>query len=641
MRLLQRGVVLGLLVLLIAGCGGLSSEPSIVGVLPTSAPTAVRTISLPQSAPDLALGAQLFTANCTRCHGTSGKGDGELVQSGQVPAPIDFTDAQTPHDGAPIDWYEIVTNGRLDQFMPPWADSLSEAERWAVTMYVYTLPNTPERIAAGQVVWADNCAECHGEAGEGTDKGAPLPNLLQISDADALAALTSGIPDKMPSFADTLSDADRAAALAYARTLNLSAAPVEVAQAPAEPVATGEVSAAEPTQAAVVPPVSTQEVGAETSVMGVITGTITNQTAGGSVPSDLSLTLHVISNADTLTEQATFTGTASADGTYRFEDVPISTGWQYVVTTSYEQAVFNSDVVSADGSSSELDIPLTIYEVTNDPADIHVDGMLMMVQPNTAPNTIDVVQIVSFTNASDRVYVRDVSGTPASVSVQLPVGATYQDFSGGSYLVDGAEVTDTQPVLPGSPHVMHLAFTLPYNGQVSISQPLEYALDGQVEVMIGDNTMSVSGDGISTLGTRQLGNSTYVSYGGQFSQAAGTSINYSVNGSGAAQATGTAAPGGVSTIAYILIGAGLLAIGAAFGFFMRERTSPAPAVASSPASAAVPDDDPTASALVKQIADLDVRYQEGKISKARYQQQRSALKKRLVAVMKDDADDAE
>lgn len=633
-RQLQRFVGLALLALIVAGCGGLSSEPSIVGAIPTSAPTAVRTISLPQSAPDLALGAQVFAENCTRCHGEAGRGDGELVQSGQVPPPIDFTDATVPHAGAPIDWYEVVTNGRLDQLMPPWGDSLSEAERWAVTMYVYTLANTPEQIDAGQVIWAANCAECHGEAGEGTDKAAPLPNLLQVSDIEALATLSEGIADdKMPSFADTLSPDQQAAVLAYARTLSLSAAPVEVAQA-----ATGQ--AIEPT---VAPPVATEDVSEAASVMGVVSGAVINQTAGGSVPSDLALTLHVISGTDTPTEEATLAGTVDADGSYRFEEVPISTGWQYVVTTTYQQAVFNSDIVSGDPVTPQLDIPLTIYEVTDDSAAIQVDGILMMVQQNAQPGALEVVEIVSFSNTSDRIFRQQVDGVPASVTMLLPAGAVYQDFSGGSYLIspDGTEISDTQPVFPGEAHVMHIAFTVPYDGQATVDQPITYALEGQVEVMVGSEGMSVSGDGIATLGTRQLGDSTYVSYGGAFSRAAGASLRYDVTGTAATQTTGTGAPnGGVSTLAYVLIGAGLLAIGAAFGFFMRERTSPA-AAASVPSSSPPPENNPAASTLIKQIADLDVRYQDGKLSKARYQQQRSALKQKLVAVMKDQAADAD
>ncbi len=137
--------------------------------------------------------------------------------------------------------------------------------------------------------------------------------------------------------------------------------------------------------------------------------------------------------------------------------------------------------------------------------------------------------------------------------------------------------------------------------------------------------MTVSGDGFSELGTRQLGTNNFVSYGGTFDLAAGEMLHYAIGGAAAAQTTTATAPvGGVSTIAYVLIGVGLLAIGAAFGFFMRERTG---------GSKTETPNTLDASGLIKQIAELDVRYHEGKVAEASYQQQRNALKERLKAQM--------
>ncbi len=79
----------------------------------------------------------------------------------------------------------------------------------------------------------------------------------------------------------------------------------------------------------------------------------------------------------------------------------------------------------------------------------------------------------------------------------------------------------------------------------------------------------------------------------------------------------------------MLIGVGLLAIGAAFGFFMRERTGGSSRETPEPLDA---------NALIKQIAELDVRYHEGKVAEASYQQQRSALKARLLVQMKNQAE---
>ncbi len=534
LKLLQRGYALAVFVLITAGCSGLAGEPSIVSTVPP--PTAPQPIALPQTAPDLALGAQIYAQNCTRCHGVSGKGDGELVQSGQVAGVPDFTDPKTIQGATPADWYEIVTNGRLDKLMPPWGDKLSDDQRWSVTNYVYSL----------------------------------------------------------------------------------SAGGVAVAQAVSPPVATPEVAQA--TEAAVLPRQGTPEASAGTTV--AVTGVVANQTAGGSLPANLALILHAIS-ADGQSAH-TFDASASADGGYRFENVPFEVGGQYVITASYEGAAFSSELITATSTDALQNIPLNIYEVTNDPSAVAVNGLLSMLQTK-ADNSLEVVQIFDFANTSDHAYLKQSDGSAFSSSVRLPTGAAYEDFSGGSYQIsaDGTQILDTQPVLPGASHVMHVAFVVPYSGSTDISQPLDFPLNGQLEVMTTGG-MSVSGDGVTRLGTRQLGDRTFVSYGGQFTQQAGESLRYSVSGSDVVQGTtsGTTSSG-VGVIAYLLIGAGLLAIGAAFGFFMRERKETN--VILSP------------NMLMKQIADLDMRHENGEIDESSYQKQRSVLKARLVALMKEQA----
>lgn len=618
------------LTLLAAGCSGLAGEPAIVGTIPATATTVARPVSLPQTPPDLALGASVFAANCTRCHGVGGQGNGELVKSGQVPALMDFTDPQTAQDAAPIDWYQVVTNGRLEKLMPPWADKLSDAERWSVTMYLYTLPTTDAQIAAGQTIWVDKCAECHGEHGEGTVKGAPLPDMLKISTNEALTTVADGIQDKMPPMAADLTLEQRVAVVAYARTLRLAGQAVAVAQVPTAaaaaaatavpvtpPLATQEVNA----------PLATQEVGSAAAVTGTVSGKITNSTVGGMVPADLAINLHVLS-ADNQSSAQTFTGTASADGSYSFADVPFTSGAQYVVTTAYEGAVYQSEVVTGDPATPQLDLPLTIYEVASDPLSITVNGLLLMIQQDTQPGQLSVVEIISFSNASDHAFLRQDGNAATSVSVKLPAGAVYQDFSGGAYQVstDGSEVADTQAVLPGDAHVMHLVYTLPDSGTATVAQALNYPLNGQLEIMVPSDTLTVSGTDIGTLGTRQMGDRTFTSYGGSYNFAAGASFQFQVNG--AASSTTAAVPvGGVSAAAYALIALGLLAIGAAFGFFLRERTGSSEANTKAKANK-----------LIKQIADLDVRYERRKISVNHYNEKRRALKAELTALLKAQAE---
>ncbi|MBZ0288717.1 MAG: c-type cytochrome, partial [Anaerolineae bacterium] len=250
-RYFQRWFYVGLVALLTNACAGLAGEPAIVATLPPAPTTAALPVSLPAAAPDLVLGAQAYMENCTRCHGLEGRGDGEFVQSGRITQIIDFTDPQTTLEKTPAEYYEIITNGRLETLMPPWANSLNESQRWAAALYTYMLPYTPEVLTLGQALWEANCAECHGAQGEGTAEGAPLPGLLETTNAEILLTLVDGIPDKMPAF-DTLSADERQAVTAYARSLSLAnvAAAREVAFVPTPTAETGAVPAPEATDEA-------------------------------------------------------------------------------------------------------------------------------------------------------------------------------------------------------------------------------------------------------------------------------------------------------------------------------------------------------------------------------------------------------
>lgn len=137
--------------------------------------------------------------------------------------------------------------------------------------------------------------------------------------------------------------------------------------------------------------------------------------------------------------------------------------------------------------------------------------------------------------------------------------------------------------------------------------------------------LSITGDQFASLGSSQLGSQTYQSFGGDFTRAAGESLRYDLSGSLATTTTSTTAVGNsniISPLAYILIAIGLVAIGTAIGFFMRERTDHR----SNPQS--------QVNDLMKQIADLDVRHNEGKISETQYLKQRTTLKSQLVGLMK-------
>jgi cytochrome c oxidase cbb3-type subunit I/II len=112
----------------------------------------------PKATPELvARGKDLYVkAKCFQCHGDGGKGDGvsaaELKDQAGFPIrPADFTRGQFKGGSNVRDIYRTMSLGLDGTPMPSFADSMSDAERWAISYYVLSLsawmdPLTGKRI---------------------------------------------------------------------------------------------------------------------------------------------------------------------------------------------------------------------------------------------------------------------------------------------------------------------------------------------------------------------------------------------------------------------------------------------------------------------------------------------------------------
>ncbi|MBE0690125.1 MAG: c-type cytochrome, partial [Anaerolineae bacterium] len=465
-----------LLVPIIGACTGIGGNPNVVGTLPPSSP-APEERGYPETQPDLALGAQIYAARCVDCHGLTGEGDGELVRTGQLANdPGNFRDPASVGAQRPSESYATITNGRIDRLMPPWRDELNEAERWAVALYTYTLHYTPEQIARGRDLYVENCAECHGAAGYGdgeraTEFGGFAPDLTNLetmtsfSDDDLFVIISEGQGTDMVGLADILADDQRRDVAAYVRTFML-----------ANSDAIGEQ----------VPPqlAETAEPGALTT--GLIRGQVANGSAGGIVPADLSLTL-VYFGEDL--QQTSIETTADSGGNYQFADVPISADLRYAVAVNYRERTFVSDIVAGTSQAATHDIPVTIYELTEDPGVITIDHMVAQV--NAVGDSLEITQVFTLRNKSDRAYTTSQAtshGRTLSVVISLPPGSVIWGFPDNAdryvAIQEQFAVADTLPVLPGEDHVVAVVYIIPYENGAIIEQPLNYAFAGVARVLL-------------------------------------------------------------------------------------------------------------------------------------------------------------
>ena len=117
-------IILSLLILLLSACTFSLAEdikpPAGSEMLPS--PGALEEAAgapvFPIVPPDPDLGASIFAEKCAPCHGVKGMGDGPSAADLSVPVAA-LGDPQLARSRTPADWFNIVTNGNLERFMPP------------------------------------------------------------------------------------------------------------------------------------------------------------------------------------------------------------------------------------------------------------------------------------------------------------------------------------------------------------------------------------------------------------------------------------------------------------------------------------------------------------------------------------------
>lgn len=630
-----RSIGFAALLLLLAGCGGLSSEPAIVrtAALPTITPTPPPDIGHPTQRINLARGAEIFNGaqGCQNCHGTGGQGNGAVAANFTCKIP-NATDPAAARDMSVAAWFAITTNGNGGEttcLMPPWKGRLNEQQRWDVTSYLYSLHYTPTMLDAGAKVWAQNCTACHGEQGAGDgpkakDSSRPVPNfadpsyLISHSDTDLYNSVTHGIGAIMPAFDKTLSDDERWSVVAYARSFAWEG--VDEARA--------LVTATAPT-APTTPPVG---ILAPESPTFTVSGKVTNGTPDGKVPGDLALTLRILDvSAGTPRELGNFKTTISGD-TFTFKDVPRQIGQVYVVTTQYGGIQqITPPLKLAAGTGPTLNLPLTIYEVSSDPNLIQIDVQQIFVEfPSSASAVIQ--QGMSFHNTGQRIYLSDQTLNGSRVSLQQPLPNDAQQISVDPNTQDQFTLSSTppviqsiQPVVPGESRTLQFQYTLPFAGQVSVTQPSLYTVQSliiyteeQSGYVIADKDYTPSKS--ITLKDNNNQDVVYRAYALSSPLPAGLPLKFTA--ASQAKLLSDDAVLRRNTLAVVLTLA--LIVFALIGFAVwrlnrGDRPTPFGADATE--------------RLIQQIAELDDRFEAGKVPQPDYEAQRAKLKGQLTQLM--------
>jgi mono/diheme cytochrome c family protein len=604
--------VLIILAIFIAGCslaGDVTPPPELAAMqatqpsleATTQSPATVPQSSekptvLPSTAPDLKSGETIYARECAACHGPTGLGDGELAANLEVP-PSPLGDPDFARPAVPAVWYDVVTQGRMDRFMPPFA-SLDAAERWDVVSYALSLSVAPEDIALGESLFASLCSNCHGTVGTG---GAEAPDLTDLSflaehsAEDIYDTLTNGT-DGMASFNETLNEEERWSLAAFVRTLSYASEPV------------GEVTAAALSEAV---------------QRGTIRGVVVNGTPGGSVPAGEEITLVGIDGIEVVMSEQGFLNEA---GEVTYEEVEFVAERIYGVFVEYQGVQYFSEGVQASEGEIDLILPVTIYEATGDSSQVRVERLHILFDP-AVEDQVEVTQVWVLSNRGDKTFVS--AEVTDVIEIHLPQGfenLTFfsDDTAQGRFVVTELGFVDRGPIRPTEATELVFGFSLPYERRMAFKQTMALPVDA-ITLLMPEHGPAVQGEGLSDEGVRDMGGVPMRTYALGFLSSGDTlALNLSAN-----PLSGVSG----SLLNDVLIGAGALALVIiALGLWW-YRTRDVESRASEPRELPVKTA-PDREALLRAIAALDDDFEVGRMPEDVYHRRREELKRQVLTAMR-------
>jgi len=561
------------------GAGSAAPHPTLAPT--TNAPEQPTAVVVSAIVPSAAEGGLIFAEHCAACHGPTGQGDGErsaqLMTQRTEPLP-NFSEPTLARQRTPAQWLQVVTEGRLDKLMPPWAQSLSENQRRQVVAFLYTLSTPPTQIEAGQKVYVAQCAACHGDSGETVTQAsfADVVMMTERSPQQLFDALqNSAITEH--SFA-ALSETERWAVTAYLQTFSYEYA------APGAPLP---------------------------EKIGTIVGSVVNGTGGASVPAGIEINAHGFeTTADGFNVIATLTTTTDAAGQFKFENVPYKAGRKFLTTTSY-QAVTYGSTVSVFENGATLALPLQIFDTTPDTTALRVEQLHVILE--FLGDHVRVGQLYLLSNLGDKTI------TSPTLEFDLPAGATEAavqgETEGEGYTRTANGLALKTPIYPGQSDTQFLfSFRLPYPGQLAFTQPMRYPI-AEVNLLLSEPQLTVNGAGWVARGLQNIQGSQFQGFSRQ-SLAAGEALTFEVAGGSAANSFFTV--GSAPELALGLGTLALVAVGIGAWWARRPRSAPA--------------ETPSKNDLLTTIAKLDDDFALGQLAERDYQQRRQVLKEQLLRV---------
>ena len=616
-----RFAILVLLAILLSACNLTLAEdvtPPPGYIPPTPVPALVL---VPQQTPNIATGEAIYFQKCAACHGDTGLGDGaQGIQLGvTVPA---FALPEIARPASPAEWYTIVTRGKIERFMPPFA-SLNDQQRWDVVAYIMTLHTSEEEIQKGKEIFETNCPDCSTEFYKDKAKMSGL-NTVELARIVRLGN------DEIKAFGENLSDEDMWAVADYLRSLSFAS--TIHAQPTAVPASETPVSVGEGT------PLGTEQAQVTEDAkpgFGTVSGAIENMT-GADLPKDMFVTLrgyeHDSSNMTAgASEVLTLEGTVTPDGTYAFQNIELLENRIFVAEVTYNDMTLNSEpVIVAAGDTSVTMPSVKLYNISDNTSLLTVDELDIFISADNE-NEYQILALFTFRNASDSV-VTVTMGTQQEIPfLRFPLGAKAQGYEAVQDSARFIGTTDGFAMAPSEQSYGLLAFSsVAKEKEVSISQPLVLATT-HVRIYVPDG-MKAKGDQLTEEGLQDIQGLSYQSYIASGLNA-GDLLDFTVSGSPKTSSTGTDASTSNTTLLIGAAGMGLALILAGVWLYLRDRNRIHEEDEEAEEDEDEEDEFETSEDVMDAIIALDDLHRARKISDDAYQKRRTELKEILKELM--------
>jgi len=354
---------------------------------------------------------------------------------------------------------------------------------------------------------------------------------------------------------------------------------------------------------------------APASQVGSVSGQVRNGSPGGRTLNGIEVDLHAF---DGTNDQVIATTTSDATGSYHFENVEINGSAQYSVSATFAKVPYFSPPFKFDASGRQT-ADLSVYNTTASDAAVSIDRLSIVVaNVDAKQRLLTLVESYHFNNSGQATYVGQLVGSQLQ-SLRFPLfgGAESLTPEAGFQLADATSIASgfalSLPVLPG-PSTIVFAYQVPYRdptlvldrtlayktavaevilpGGVNVSSP---QLNGQGAVSVGGQTLAtIQGTGLTPGAAVRLEISGLPLSGGSFLPL--DSLRTQL------------------ILVVIVIGAAALSVVAYRGRAGRQRAA---------------ELGTERQQLLRRIAQLDDRFEAGKLDQGSYAREREQAKARL------------